>query len=147
MTELWIEPFANVHPDGLVVLVLAEGRSAYAVDVEWASRAMSAPAVTTLVATEDGRVVGAIHVQSDGVIQAAVSMLSVDRDWRGHHLGFRLLREGLGRAGGLRLDIPTRRARVTSSGLARAARSTFASCASTSGPERPSLWRGKAYRR
>ena len=108
MTELSIEPFANVHLDGLVALVLAEGWSEYAVDVERTSCALSAPGVTTLVAIEDGRVVGAIQVQSDGVIQAHVSMLLVDPNWRGRQLGFRLLREGLERAGGLRLDIRTR---------------------------------------
>jgi ribosomal protein S18 acetylase RimI-like enzyme len=47
-------------------------------------------------------------VQSDGVIQAHVSMLLIDRQWRGHQLGSRLLREGLERAGGLWLDIRTR---------------------------------------
>ena len=108
MTELSIEPFANAHLDGLVALVLADGRSDYAVDVERTSRALSAPGVTTLVAIEDGRVVGAIQVQSDGVIQAHGSMLLVDLNRRGRQLGLRLLREGLERARGLRLDIRTR---------------------------------------
>jgi predicted N-acetyltransferase YhbS len=35
-------------------------------------------------------------------------MLLVDPSWRGRQLGFRLLREGLEHAGGLRLDIRTR---------------------------------------
>lgn len=78
MTELSIEPFANAHVDGLVALVGSEGWSEYAVDVERTSRALSAPGVTTLVAIDDGRVVGAIQVQSDGAIQAHVSMLLVD---------------------------------------------------------------------
>jgi ribosomal protein S18 acetylase RimI-like enzyme len=107
MTDLSIEPFANAHRDGLVGL-LAEGWSEYAVDVERTSRALGAPGVTTLVAIDDGRVVGAIQVQSDGVIQAHVSMLLFDPNWRGRQLGFRLLRDGLERAGGLRLDIRTR---------------------------------------
>ncbi|MBV9417667.1 MAG: hypothetical protein JO363_21960, partial [Solirubrobacterales bacterium] len=77
MTKLSIEPFANAHLDGVVALVVAEGWSEYAVDVERTSRALSAPGVTTLVANDDGRVVGAIQVQSDGVIQAHVSMLLV----------------------------------------------------------------------
>jgi len=64
--------------------------------------------VTTLVALADGRVVGAIQVQSDGVIQAHVSMLFIDPECRGHRLGSRLLREGLERAGGLWLDVRTR---------------------------------------
>jgi predicted N-acetyltransferase YhbS len=42
------------------------------------------------------------------LIQARVSMLLVDRNWRGVGLGARLLREGLERARGLRLDIRTR---------------------------------------
>ena len=49
-----------------------------------------------------------VQVQSDGLIQAHVSMLLIDRDWRGVGLGSRLLREGLKRAGGLQLDIRAR---------------------------------------
>ena len=60
------------------------------------------------MALADGRVVGAIQVQSDGLLQAHVSMLLIDREQRGGGLGTRLLREGLERAGGLRLDIRTR---------------------------------------
>src|SRR6185436_5602775 len=71
-------------------------------------RALSGQSVTTLVALAGERVVGAIQVQSDGAIQAHVSMLLIDADWRGHRLGSRLLREGLERAGGLWLDIRTR---------------------------------------
>ena len=105
MTKLSIEPFANADLDGSVALVDAEAWSGYAVDLERTSRALS---VTTLVAIDDGRVVGATGVQSDGVIQAHVSMLLVDPNWRGRQLGFGLLREGLERAGGLRLDMRTR---------------------------------------
>ena len=55
--------------------------------------------MTTLVAIVGGRVVGATQLQSDGLIQAHVSMLLIDREWRGRGLGSRLLREGLERAG------------------------------------------------
>jgi ribosomal protein S18 acetylase RimI-like enzyme len=84
------------------------GLGCYAADVERARRALIAPGVTTLVAIVDGRVVGAIQLQSDGLIQARVSMLLIDRKWRGRRLGSRLLREGLERAGGLWLDVRTR---------------------------------------
>jgi ribosomal protein S18 acetylase RimI-like enzyme len=108
MTEPSIEPFARAHLDGLIALVAAEGWDGYTADVERTRRALIAPGVTTLVAIVGGRVVGAIQLQSDGLIQAHVSMLLIDRQWRGRRLGSRLLREGLERAGGLWLDVRTR---------------------------------------
>lgn len=65
-----IEPYASAHLDALVALVAMEGWSEYSVDVERTCRALSAPGVTTLVAINDERVVGAIQAQSDGLIQA-----------------------------------------------------------------------------
>jgi GNAT superfamily N-acetyltransferase len=108
MTEASIEPFAQAHLDGLIALVAAEGWTEYTDDVERTYRALTAPGVTTLVAIGRERVVGTIQVQSDGLVQAHVSMLLIDRNWRGAGLGSRLLREGLRRAGGLQLDIRTR---------------------------------------
>lgn len=108
MTEASIEPFAQAHLDGLIGLVTAEGWTEYTDDVERTHRALTAPGVTTLVATVGGPVVGAVQVQSDGLIQAHVSMLLIDRQWRGVGLASRLLRAGLEHAGGLQLDIRTR---------------------------------------
>jgi ribosomal protein S18 acetylase RimI-like enzyme len=108
MTEASIEPFAQADLDGLIALLAAEGWTEYADDVQRTYRALTAPGVTTLVATVGGQVVGAIQVQSDGLIQAHVSMLLIDQHRRGVGLGSRLLREGLKRAGGLQLDIRTR---------------------------------------
>jgi len=108
MTDVSIEPFARAHLDGLVALVAAEGWTEYADDAERTQRALSAPGSTTLVALADEQVVGAIQVQSDGLIQAHVSLLLIDGGQRGGGLGARLLREGLERAGGLQLDIRTR---------------------------------------
>ncbi len=108
MTETSIERFAQAHLDGLIALVAAEGWTEYTNDVDRTYRALTAPGVTTLVATGVGRVVGAVQVQSDGLIQAHVSMLLIDQQWRGAGLGSRLLREALKRAGGLQLDIRTR---------------------------------------
>jgi ribosomal protein S18 acetylase RimI-like enzyme len=108
MTEISIEPFTQGHLDGLIALVAAEGWTEYTDDVERTHRALTAPGVTTLVAIAGGHLVGAIQVQSDGVIQAHVSMLLIDRNSRGTGLGSRLLRQGLERAGGLQLDIRTR---------------------------------------
>jgi ribosomal protein S18 acetylase RimI-like enzyme len=108
MTEPSIEPFAKAHLDGLISLVAAEGWTEYTDDGDRTCRALTAPGVTTLVAIVGRRVVGAIQVQSDGLIQAHVSMLLIDRNWRGAGLGTKLLREGLLRGGGLQLDIRTR---------------------------------------
>jgi ribosomal protein S18 acetylase RimI-like enzyme len=108
MTEASIEPFARAHLDGLIALVAAEGWTEYTDHVERTYRALTAPGVTTLVAIAGGRVAGAIQVQSDGLIQAHVSMLLIAGHARGLGLGARLLREGLKRAGGMQLDIRTR---------------------------------------
>ena len=108
MTEASIEPFAKAHLGGLVALLAAEGWTVYTDDVERTYRALRAPGVTTLVAIAGRQVVGAIQVQSDGAIQAHVSMLLIDPEWRGRRLGSRLLRDALDRAGGLQLDIRTR---------------------------------------
>jgi GNAT superfamily N-acetyltransferase len=108
MTGASIEAFAQAHLDELIALVAAEGWTEYAHDVERTYCALTAPGVTTLVAIVGGQVAGAIQVQSDGLIQAHVSMLLIGRNWRGTGLGARLLREALERAGGLQLDIRTR---------------------------------------
>ena len=108
MSKATVELFAPAHLDGLIELVAAEGWTEYADDVQRTYRALTAPGVTTLVAIMDGQVARAIQIQSDGLIQAHVSMLLIDRNRRGGGLGSRLLREGLERAGGLQLDIRTR---------------------------------------
>jgi ribosomal protein S18 acetylase RimI-like enzyme len=108
MTESSIEPFARAHLDGLIALVAAEGWTEYTDDVERTYRALTAPGMTTLVGMADGRVAGAIQVQSDGLIQAHVSMLLVGPQARGLGVGAKLLRESLERAGGMQLDIRTR---------------------------------------
>jgi GNAT superfamily N-acetyltransferase len=108
VTGASIEQFAKAHLDELIALVAAEGWAEYADDVERTYRALTAPGVTTLVAIVDGRVAGAIQVQSDGLIQAHVSMLLIGQHWRGTGLGSALLGEALERAGGLRLDVRTR---------------------------------------
>jgi GNAT superfamily N-acetyltransferase len=147
MTEVSIEPFTRAHVAGLIALVAAEGWTEYSEDVERTHRALTAPGVTTLVAIAGGHVVGAIHVQSDGLVQAHVSMLLIDRTSRGAGLGSRLLRQGLDRAGGLQLDVRSR-PRATTSGLARAARSASALHAKTSGSMAPTLYKAIVrYRR
>jgi hypothetical protein len=54
MTEISIEPFTQVHLDGLIALVAAEGWTEYADDVQRTRRPLTAPGVTTLVAIAGG---------------------------------------------------------------------------------------------
>jgi ribosomal protein S18 acetylase RimI-like enzyme len=108
MTETSIEPFTRAHLDGLIALVAAEGWTEYSHDPEQTHRALTAPGVTTLVAMTDGQLVGAIQLQSDGVIQAHLSMLLIAAGSRRGGLGAKLLRHGLKHAGGVQLDIRTR---------------------------------------
>jgi hypothetical protein len=54
MIEISIEPVTQVHLDGRIALVAAEGRTEYADDVERTRRALTAPGVTTLVAIAGG---------------------------------------------------------------------------------------------
>lgn len=132
MTEISIEPFTQAHLDELIALVAAEGWTEYTNDVERTRRALTSPGVTTLVAIAGGHIVGAIQVQSDGLIQAHVSLLLIARNSRGVSLGSRLPRHGLERAGGLRWTSALE-PRVTTSGLVQAARSASASRARISG--------------
>ena len=83
MSAIAIEELSSGDLDGLVELVAAEGWTEYSDDPDQTHRALTAPGATTLVAKAGERVVGAIQVQSDGVIQAHVSMLLIDRAWRG----------------------------------------------------------------
>jgi ribosomal protein S18 acetylase RimI-like enzyme len=108
MTDVSTAPFTRAHLTGVIALLTEEGWNEYGSDVERTHEALTAPGVTTLVAIAGQRIAGVIQVQSDGVIQAHVSMLLIDPNWRGRGLGARLLRQGLERAGGLQLDIRTR---------------------------------------
>jgi ribosomal protein S18 acetylase RimI-like enzyme len=108
MTEIEIEEFGRGHLDGVLALLEAEGWETYTEDPERTGRVLTSPGSTTLVAVEDGAVAGFVQVQSDGEIQAHVSGLLVGEAWRGRGISRVLLREGLVRAGGMRVDIISR---------------------------------------
>jgi GNAT superfamily N-acetyltransferase len=55
-----------------------------------------------------GAVAGLVQLQSDGEIQAHLSALITDAQWRRRGLGRALVREALARAGGLRIDVLSR---------------------------------------
>ena len=100
-----IVPYAPEHRPGVVALFAAELWPSYTRDPERTCRALRAPGVTSLVALEDGAVVGIVQVQSDGAIQAHLSTLVVARPHRRRGIGRRLLSDALREAGGERLDL------------------------------------------
>jgi GNAT superfamily N-acetyltransferase len=100
-----LENFERGHLSGTLELLAEAEWETYTEDPERTYRALSAPGSTTLVAVEDGTVAGFVQLQSDGEIQAHLSALLVGESWRGRGLSRLLLREGLERAGGMRMDI------------------------------------------
>jgi predicted N-acetyltransferase YhbS len=100
-----LTPFAKEHLDGALRLFAAVGWSTYYSDPGRTYRALTSPGSTTLVAVDDGRVVGLVQMQSDGQIQAHLSALAVAEGWRDRGLARSLLREALRRSGAIRVDI------------------------------------------
>jgi predicted N-acetyltransferase YhbS len=105
MAETEIREFGLEHLEGTLALLEAEGWETYTEDPERTRRVLTAAGSTTLVALEDSAVAGFVQVQSDGEIQAHLSGLLVGEAWRGRGISRVLLREGLERAGGMRIDI------------------------------------------
>ena len=106
VTEL--RPFSRQHLDGALALFTAEGWRTYTADPERTVRALTAPGCTTLVAADGGEVAGLVQLQSDGQIQAHLSLLIVGERWRGRGLARELLHEAAARAGGIRIDMLSR---------------------------------------
>lgn len=100
-----IVPFADEHLSGVVALARAEGWGFYGGDPGRAREALTAAGVTTVVALEDGRVVGFAQLQSDRTVQAHLTNVAVDPRHRRTGIGRRLLEEALTRAGGERIDL------------------------------------------
>lgn len=68
-------------------------------------RILTAPGVTTVVAVDDGAVIGFAELFSDGHLQAYLANLVVAADERGSGIGRRLVGEALRLAGGERIDV------------------------------------------
>jgi GNAT superfamily N-acetyltransferase len=91
----------------VVVLCAAEPWPVYTKDAQQTWRALTAPGVTTIVAVEDGRIIGFAQVLSDGETAAFLSLLLVAADRRRQGIGTRLIQEAFQRCGAERLDLLT----------------------------------------
>ena len=98
-------PIAHGQLDGVIRLCEVEQYPSYIQDAERTWRALTAPGVCTVVAVQDGRVVGFAQMQSDGYVQAHLSLVVVGRDLRRRGIGRRLVREAFARCGGQRVDL------------------------------------------
>ena len=102
---LEIVPFVEGHLAGVLRLCAAEGWPSFPDDPERATRVLTAPGVTTVVAFDNGSVVGFAQLFSDGELQAFLANLAVDERFRGRGTGRALVTEALRLAGGERIDL------------------------------------------
>jgi ribosomal protein S18 acetylase RimI-like enzyme len=100
-----IVPFVEGHLDGVLRLCVAEDWPSFPDDPERAIRVLNAPGVTTVIALDDGRVVGFAQLFSDDELQAFLANLAVDKGFRGRGTGRALVTEALRLAGGERIDL------------------------------------------
>ena len=98
-------PIEKPHLAGVIRLCKAEGWSSYTKDPETTWRVLTAPGVTTVVAVEGEEVVGFAQMQSDGAIQAHLSLILVAKDRRRRGLATRLVAEAFAKSGGSRIDV------------------------------------------
>jgi len=102
-----IDSYAKAHLEGVLQLCSDEGWPTFTESPERPHRALVAPGVTTVVAISEGAVVGFAQLQSDGEIQAHLSLLIVSKDHRRRGIGRLLLSEALAKGGGTRIDLVT----------------------------------------
>ncbi len=98
------------HLPGIMHLCSAEGWKTYSADPELTWKALTAPGVYSVVAEKEGDVVGFVQLQSDGVVQAHLSLLLVAREHRRQGIGSRLISEAFIRSGAQRIDLITEKA-------------------------------------
>ena len=97
--------FAEEHLAGVVGLCEAEGWPTFPADPARALRVLTAPGVVSVVALEDGAVVGFAQMLTDGEIQAFLNLVDVAAAARGRGIATRLVREAFARSGAQRVDL------------------------------------------
>lgn len=102
-----IRRYASSDLPGVLRLCALEKWPTFVEDPARADRVLTAPGVTTLVAIEGGVVAGFAQLMSDGEIQAHLSLIAVDPDYRRRGVARDLLGLALREAGGLRVDLVT----------------------------------------
>jgi ribosomal protein S18 acetylase RimI-like enzyme len=99
--------FSEEHLPGVLRLCEAEGWPSFPADPARAVRALTAPGVITVVALEDGEVVGFAQMLTDGEIQAYLCDVAVATKARRRGVGTKLIEEAFARSGAQRVDLLT----------------------------------------
>jgi ribosomal protein S18 acetylase RimI-like enzyme len=107
-----LREFKEADLEPIVQLCVAEGWPSFVEDRERARRVLSAPGVVAVVAEYDAVVNGFAYFQTDGEIQAHLSLIAVSKAHRRQGVGRALIAYGGSRVGTARVDL------VTDSGLA-----------------------------
>ena len=131
-----IRPYSPDDLAGVLQLCRKEGWPTFVEDPGRANRALTAPGVTTMVALGGGEVIGFAQLQSDGEIQAHLSLIAVDQKVRRRGVGRQLIVEALRAAGGLRIDLVTDRGDGFYASLPHFRMSGFRLYPEYSGPDR-----------
>ena len=92
---------------GVLRLCALENWPSFLEDEARAHRALTAPGVTSMVAVEKEHLLGFAQLQSDGEIQAHLSLIAVEPAGRRRGIARELIALGLKEAGGLRVDLIT----------------------------------------
>lgn len=101
------KPVEKQHLAGIIDLCKVENWPSYIKDPKFTWRVLTAPGVTTMVAVDSHKIVGFVQMQSDGLIQAHLSLILVDKDYRRQGIATRLVKEAFARSGGKRIDLTT----------------------------------------
>jgi len=89
----------------VIRLCEAEGWESYVADPERTYCALSAPGVVTVVAAEEGGVVGFAQLLTDGAIRAYLANMAVAAGKRRSGIGRRLIQEALSRSNLAYIDL------------------------------------------
>jgi ribosomal protein S18 acetylase RimI-like enzyme len=103
-----VTQYEHSHLQGVLALCTAEDWPTLPADPARAHAVLTAPGVTTVVALdEETAVVGFAYLQSDGHIQAHLSLMAVSRSHRRQGIGRALLEYAAPLTGAQRIDLVT----------------------------------------
>ncbi len=103
--EIHFKRVEREHIPGIMQLCAEEGWPSYAEQPEITWQALTAPGVCSLVALEGEEVIGVVQMQSDGHIQAHLSLLAVAAGFRRLGIGRRLVEQAFALSGAKRIDL------------------------------------------